>query len=87
MNTPYTGRPAWFIGPDEALAVLRRAAEARGVVLAPDTPPDEADAEELTDELADVLLTEHPSSQEEYLKLRGLGRAELAAEQTAGGDR
>ncbi|KDN88231.1 hypothetical protein [Kitasatospora cheerisanensis] len=29
----------------------------------------------------------HPTSQEEYLKLRGLGRAELAAEQTAGGDR
>ncbi|WP_406191997.1 hypothetical protein OH807_41115 [Kitasatospora sp. NBC_01560] len=30
---------------------------------------------------------EHPVSQEQYLKLRGLGRAELAAEQAAGGDR
>ncbi|MET8703813.1 hypothetical protein ABZW10_33925 [Kitasatospora sp. NPDC004723] len=30
---------------------------------------------------------EHPESQEEYLKLRGLGRAELAADQAAGGDR
>ncbi|MFD0279291.1 hypothetical protein ACFVHB_36090 [Kitasatospora sp. NPDC127111] len=57
MTTP--DRPAWFTGSDEKLAVLRRAAEARGVVLDPDTPPREEDAQELTDELADVLLTEH----------------------------
>ncbi|MEV6212558.1 hypothetical protein [Kitasatospora sp. NPDC051914] len=58
MNTQHTGRPAWFTGSDEKLTVLRRAAEVRGVVLHPDTPPGESDAQELTDELADLLLTE-----------------------------
>ncbi|MQS16372.1 hypothetical protein F7Q99_30255 [Streptomyces kaniharaensis] len=58
FTTPDPDRPAWFTGSDEKLAVLRRAAEARGVVLDPATPPSEENAQELTDELADVLLTE-----------------------------
>ncbi|GAA4833813.1 hypothetical protein [Kitasatospora terrestris] len=58
MSTPDLGRPAWFTGSDEKFAVLRRAAQARGVVLDPVTPPGEHDAQELTDELADVLLAE-----------------------------
>ncbi|MEV7603710.1 hypothetical protein AB0O91_40700 [Kitasatospora sp. NPDC089797] len=58
-SAPHDGRPGWFTGSDEKLTLLRRVAGARGVVLDPDTPPAEADAEELTDGLADVLLTEH----------------------------
>ncbi|MFD8707677.1 hypothetical protein ACFV1W_34690 [Kitasatospora sp. NPDC059648] len=57
-QTPDPDRPAWFTGSDEKLALLRRAGEARGVVLDPATPPGQADAEELTDELADILLSE-----------------------------
>ncbi|MFB8206020.1 hypothetical protein [Kitasatospora purpeofusca] len=56
--TPDPHRPAWFTGSDEKLAVLRRAADARGVALDPNNPPDEAQAQELTDALADFLLTE-----------------------------
>ncbi|GAA1236743.1 hypothetical protein GCM10009665_28650 [Kitasatospora nipponensis] len=57
-HAPDPHRPSWFTGPDETLALLRRAARARDVVLDPAEPPTEADAQELTDALADVLLTE-----------------------------
>ncbi|MFE4973562.1 hypothetical protein ACFRAR_15780 [Kitasatospora sp. NPDC056651] len=49
-------RPAWFTGSAEKLAVLRRAAAARDVVLDPGTPPGEEDARLLTDALAGLLL-------------------------------
>ncbi|WP_354644277.1 hypothetical protein [Kitasatospora camelliae] len=51
-------RPAWFTGPDEALAVLRRAAERRGVTLDPAVPPGAEEAGELTEALSDILLSE-----------------------------
>ncbi|MDH6711367.1 hypothetical protein P3T27_008125 [Kitasatospora sp. MAA19] len=57
-HTPNSDRPAWFTGSDEKLALLHRAAQARGVVLDPAAPPGEDDAQELTDELADILLTD-----------------------------
>ncbi|MFB7616851.1 hypothetical protein [Kitasatospora sp. NPDC056181] len=57
-HAPDPDRLAWFTGSDEQLALLRRAAEERGVVLNPATPPGQEDAEELTDELADILLAE-----------------------------
>ncbi|MFG2910260.1 helix-turn-helix domain-containing protein [Kitasatospora sp. NPDC048286] len=48
----------WFTGPDEMLAVLRRAAQECRVVLDPVVRPSEKEAQKLTDALADVLLTE-----------------------------
>ncbi|MFE7562327.1 hypothetical protein [Kitasatospora sp. NPDC057500] len=56
-HAPDPDRPAWFTGPNEHLALLRRAAQARGVVLDLAVPPGEEDAQELTDELAGLLLT------------------------------
>ncbi|MER6301601.1 helix-turn-helix domain-containing protein [Kitasatospora sp. NPDC001539] len=57
-HAPDPDRPTWFTGPDEQLALLRRAAQARGVVLDLAVAPGEEDAQELTDELADILLAE-----------------------------
>ncbi|MEU9045613.1 MULTISPECIES: hypothetical protein [unclassified Kitasatospora] len=59
MTDRHPDRPAWFTGSDDSLALLRRAAGAVGVPLDPDTPPGEEDAQQLTDELGDILLTEH----------------------------
>ncbi|WP_457033720.1 hypothetical protein [Kitasatospora sp. P5_F3] len=51
-------RPAWFWGPADKLALLRRAAGEREVVLDPVTPPGEDEAQELIDELADIIVAE-----------------------------
>ncbi|MFJ5924297.1 hypothetical protein ACIQF6_17030 [Kitasatospora sp. NPDC092948] len=56
-GTPDPDRPTWLTGTDDKLTLLRRAAQARGVVLDAAAPPTETDAQELTDELADLLLS------------------------------